>query len=239
MAFAYSRFRFKHALQLLLVFASLWMSASAEEAVTTEAVEETPIVERHPWPHEIASIVSLTDETFEHTTQASSGQTTGSWLIWFYNSTADNMDDVSFTDAFPELDVWNEHHIVVASVNVHGTGTQTKDRFYMGSKPLPAFLYIHHGKMFRYPSVSSHAWKELLAFCQNPSSTPEDIPPPPDFMRLIIAKLAANPQLMTGVMVMIMMLGAFLAAVSEHFVPPKKGARPVPPAPGDKTLKAE
>lgn len=248
MAFVHSRFRFPHALKLLmLLLAALWTFSSAEETVTTEAiVEDTPVVEKHPLPHEIASIVSLTDETFEHTTQASSGQTTGSWLIWFYNSTIDHKEEdaIAFTDAFPELDVWNEHHIVVASVNVHGTGQQTKERFHMGSKYLPAFLYIHQGKMYRYPVSSvSYTWKELLTFCQNPTPAvpAEDIPPPADVLRVIIAKLAANPQLMTGVMVLIMMLGAFVAAVSEHFFapPPKKTARPVPPTPGDKTLKAE
>lgn len=95
--------------------------------------------------------------------------------------------------------------------------------------------------MYRYPiaSSSTYTWKELLAFCQNPTSVAQDIPPPPDFWHLIIAKLAGNPQLLTGVMVLIMMLGAFIAAAMEHFVPPQKKARPVQPPPGDKTLKAE
>jgi hypothetical protein len=230
----------KHALQLLLLIAAaLLLFSSAEEAVATESVVDAMEL-RHPCPHEIAAVVSLTDETFEHTTQASSGQTTGSWLIWFYNATGDAQteDRAFFTDAFPELEVWNAQHMVVAAVNVHGTGRQTQQRFAMeSSNDLPAFLYIHQGKMYRYPRASTYSWKDLLVFGQNPgpTATPQDIPPPPSLLHAIVAKLAGNPTLLSGVMVLIMMVGAFIAAVTEHFGPAKKPLRLVP---GEKT-KAE
>jgi len=35
------------------------------------------------WSHIAAEVVSLTDQTFEHQTQASTGMTTGSWLVLF------------------------------------------------------------------------------------------------------------------------------------------------------------
>jgi hypothetical protein len=112
---------------------------------------------------------------------------------------------------------------------VHNTGKQTKERFRI--KHLPSFLYIHQGKMYRYPRSPAYSWQELWVFCQNPTATTaEDIPAPPDLLDWIMAKLAQHPRLLSGVMVMIMVLGAFIGAVVEHFFPPQeKKKKQIPP----------
>ena len=225
----------------LLLFAAamlLWMVLGAEEAHvatttdTTDTLENAAVdTKRYPLPHELldsSGVVYLTDETFEHTTQASTGQTTGSWLLWFYNDTA--KEEMFFTDAFPALDVWQDIHVVVAAVNVR-KAPQTHQRFLsVKHDPLPALLYLHHGKLYRYPYASSssssltYSWSALLHFCQNPTAVTvgQDIPPPPDWLHWTIAKLAASPALLSGVMVAIMVLGALLGALLEYVVPPKK-----------------
>lgn len=73
--------------------------------------------------------VSLTDATFEHETQASTGQTTGHWLIQFFPGTSGGNSDsrsnsrseggiVIPTGPMYAEDEWLESNVVIASVNL-------------------------------------------------------------------------------------------------------------------------
>ena len=193
-------------------------------------------------PQEMESILILTDETFEHSTQASTGQTTGSWLVWFYNSTADITTDTDTTTTpqqhrplfrgnVPSTEQWLEHHIIVAKINVATNGYQTMLRFFghpqknkSSSTMIPSFLYIHHGHMYHVPMVQSdpspsyYDWDMIHQFCILPNPIlAMSIPPPPSILDEIITKLAHSPTLFSGVAVMIMILGAFLGTLVESW----------------------
>jgi hypothetical protein len=142
--------------------------------------------------HQDESVVALTDATFEHETQASTGQTTGSWLVVFYDQ-----DLMVAGPPIPE-EYWAEHHIVLGAVKAKDA-PETMDRFEIDQ--LPAILFLHEKKVYPYPSDKLAAtaatvnWMDLAAFCENSASAAEgqarDIPPAPTFMSRLEAKLDA------------------------------------------------
>jgi hypothetical protein len=170
MFLSFSRCRWLR-LTILIVLAAESAVKCEQEMVANDSVSP---------PQNLQGVVALTDETFEHQTQASTGQTTGSWLVWFYDDAND-----SVTGSFPSESEWLEDHIVVGAVNVaEGSGAKLKKRFAI--EHLPVFLFFHKGKMYRYaPSTSTHyefSWAAVRAFCQSPdSSLAESIQPPPSF----------------------------------------------------------
>jgi hypothetical protein len=198
-------------------------------------------------PQDIETIVTLTDESFEHTTQASTGQTTGSWLVWFYSNSKqqeqEQQQPITFVDSFPPLETWLEQHVIVASIHADTVGSQTTKRFGIETKQLPSFVYFHKGQMYLIPqtTTNTYSWATLLEFCRNPDpNVARAIPSPPDWMDIIIFKLANDKYLLTGTMVMIMVIGAFIGSVVENFFPPKTPQQSTTSIPKKgKTIKAE
>ena len=197
-----------------------------------------------PPVHQTPGIITLNDETFEHSTQASTGQTTGSWLVWFHttndstyiepdNKDDDNEDGGSNTVMIiPTPDVWAERcHAVLAAVNVDNAGVETRKRFQV--QQLPSFVYFHKGKLYRYPtpaadngeSSSSYRWADLLAFCQNPAAvtSAEDIPEPPSVWEHLLIKVKNDTSLMLlfGGIIMVIVLGLFVKAIIGAVKAPK------------------
>lgn len=163
-------------LRLLLLIS---LAAASTVKSEQELVDPDVDVGSSP-PRDLQGVITLTDETFEHQTQASTGQTTGSWLVWFYDDANDHV-----TGSFPSESEWLEDHIVVGAVNVaEGAGAKLKKRFAL--EKLPVFLYFHKGKMYRY-STSTFAndglsWEAVREFCKNPdASLAESIQPPLSF----------------------------------------------------------
>jgi len=118
--------------------------------------------------------VPLTDETFEHETQASTGQTTGSWLVWIYR--ADK--DVPIYGEMPDESVWTDLHIVWGTMNVK-YATDTRARF--GLSKLPAVMFIHKSKYYEVPQpAGGYTWEGLVRFCSGDfaSMPAHDIPQP-------------------------------------------------------------
>ena len=169
MFLSFSRCRWLR-LTILIVLAAESAVKCEQEMVANDSVSP---------PQNLQGVVALTDETFEHQTQASTGQTTGSWLVWFYDDANDYV-----TGSFPSESEWLEDHIVVGAVNVadEGAGAKLKKRFAL--EKLPVFLFFHKGKMYRYsPSTSANdgfSWEAVRAFCKSPDATlAESIQPPP------------------------------------------------------------
>jgi hypothetical protein len=231
-------------MMLLLIPVLVVTAEVVVEDTNVEVSKEEPIsiVISKP-PHEMESILTLTDESFEHTTQASTGQTTGSWLVWFYNSTTatDNNDDdtttnIPFRGTFPSMEQWLEHHMIVAKIDVATNGYHTMERFFgkktKKKKPqqdsIPSLIYLHQGKMYlvpmvQYPPPSYYDWDIIYTFCQEPNPLLGlPIPKPPSVMHEIITKLANNPSLFSAVAVMIMICGAFIGTLIESFTTTKK-----------------
>jgi hypothetical protein len=169
--------------------------------------------------HQLDGVVALTDATFEHETQASTGQTTGSWLVWFYSS-INGQDSIELAGAFPTTEEWSELYTVVASVNVDGDGRDTANRLQV--KSFPSFVLIHKGKMYEYPkdSTSAYSWESITSFCKDPDavSQPRDIPAPPTLLDILRAKVAEDPtnMMLFGGVVMVLVLGLFVRAVVGH-----------------------
>ena len=112
--------------------------------------------------HGQTTIVPLTDTTFEHQTQASTGATTGSWLVLFHSSNEDecnaNHGDMSCSDIHTSVeqlmihdemrDALYERGIVLGDINV-SDNKRTMIRFDI--EAIPTVIYIHHGKYYTFP----------------------------------------------------------------------------------------
>lgn len=141
--------------------------------------------------HYQKSVTKLMDKTFEHQTQASTGQTTGSWLIWFHV----RGDETRIHGDMPEDDFWQSHNIVLGSVNADLMADETMERFSLGKDELPLFLFLHRGKLYRYPSPSPSSqfqWKDLTEFVLGGYRLvkEEKVPPPMSEFTRIMRQLA-------------------------------------------------
>lgn len=127
-----------------------------------------------------SEVVTLTDATLEHQTQASTGATTGSWLLMFGTPTGCNAC-TELKPLFEELgqdEVLYENSIVLGSVDVNESPT-TAMRF--GIQTIPSLLYLHKGHFYRFASDVERSVESMKEFVlEHYSKSPaEAIPPPP------------------------------------------------------------
>lgn len=118
------------------------------------------VVRGEGWPlSQQDFVVTLDDKTFEHETQASTGQTTGSWLIWFHR----RKDDTQIVGTPPDEEFWIEHHTIVGAVDV-SRSELTKVRFQI--RKIPTLIYIHKGKVYRYTKEDKYpfSWDTIQRF---------------------------------------------------------------------------
>ncbi|GKY90944.1 hypothetical protein MPSEU_000067200 [Mayamaea pseudoterrestris] len=150
----------------------------------------------HARPLQYQSFVTkLGDEDFEHATQASSGQTTGSWLVYFYGTG----ERIVIQGKQPPNEYWDEKHVVVGIVNalVHH---ETVERFNMQSK-VPGLIYIHRGKYYEFDGDKT--WERVVQMIEDPNAMfpARNVPPPPSELQKMIKKLkgpAGLPFLVIG-----------------------------------------
>lgn len=120
-------------------------------------------------------VVPLDDKTFEFETQASTGQTTGSWLIWFHR----RADNTPIVGTPPDEEWWAEQHTIVGAVDV-SRSELTKMRFQV--RKSPALIYIHKGKVYRYPKEDDYpfSWDTITRFVAEDYANveAEDVPEP-------------------------------------------------------------
>lgn len=109
-------------------------------------------------------IVELTDENFEHFTQASSGQTTGKWLVNFSSPTCPHC--VSLYPTYKQLSetlMTTEEHkqsgVIVALVD-SSKNPKLLQRFSVNS--FPTLLYFADQSMFQFPPKSPRTQDSLL-----------------------------------------------------------------------------
>jgi thiol-disulfide isomerase/thioredoxin len=125
-------------------------------------------------------VVTLNDDSFEHQTQASTGATTGSWLILMQTPTGCSACS-ALKPVLEELgqdETLYEHGIVLGTVDVNESPV-TAMRF--GIQTVPSLLYLHKKKLYRFPvdverSVESMKEFVLEHYGKSPA---EDIPLPP------------------------------------------------------------
>eukprot|EP00573_Skeletonema_grethae_P003356 CAMPEP_0201685734 /NCGR_PEP_ID=MMETSP0578-20130828/422_1 /ASSEMBLY_ACC=CAM_ASM_000663 /TAXON_ID=267565 /ORGANISM="Skeletonema grethea, Strain CCMP 1804" /LENGTH=229 /DNA_ID=CAMNT_0048169687 /DNA_START=56 /DNA_END=745 /DNA_ORIENTATION=+ len=135
-----------------------------------------------------AAVIDLTDSTFEHQTQASTGQTTGKWFVKFFapwcghcKTLAPTWEDLS--DRLQESDVPD---VIIAKVDC----TQEKEvcnRFNI--KGFPSLKYFADRKMFSYKGARNI--DALYDFVTEgyKSALQDTIPPVPSFYEKTMKQL--------------------------------------------------
>ncbi|GFN79990.1 thioredoxin domain-containing protein [Plakobranchus ocellatus] len=117
------------------------------------------------------TVQTLDDSSFEHLTQASTGATTGDWLVAFYQLNC--QDVISMLDA---VGVRFKGRVIVAKVDMT-ENRELVDRFKV--KECPHIIYFRQGKMYRYdlPKLDAASLRSFLdGFYKN--SKAENVPIP-------------------------------------------------------------
>jgi len=160
------------------------------------------------------SVRELTDTTFEHTTQAASGATTGDWLVLFYTDECEKC--FRMTAVMETVGCKHRGRSNVARVNKQTYGEKTGRRFELGINNEPQIIFFRLQKMYRYTldkfdvdSLSSF----MEGFYKNYPAESVPIPKTPfdDLVQMCVDYMKEYPALVgIGVAVPILLLLAFL-----------------------------
>ncbi|XP_076249614.1 thioredoxin domain-containing protein isoform X2 [Calliopsis andreniformis] len=143
------------------------------------------------------TVKHLSDDTFEHLTQASSGATTGDWFVMFYST--DCVECVRMIARWEAVGAKLKHRINVARVDKDTNGAATSRRFNVFKTP--AFIFFRHGKMYRY-EIPKYDINSFVSFAndwyKNVRAEPVPVPQSPfdDFVQIIVNVLRENPWVM-------------------------------------------
>mmetsp|Transcript_10967 Transcript_10967/g.16148 ORF Transcript_10967/g.16148 Transcript_10967/m.16148 type:complete len:225 (+) Transcript_10967:137-811(+) len=139
-----------------------------------------------------AEMVKLTDKTFEHQTQASTGGTTGSWLILFHVPNCRSCDKLKpVLEDLSEEDEVNENGVVMGSVDCSQYASVCHRFFDPKADKLPMLLYLHRGKLYRYPrdeefgTFDDSQLKSFVLTQYAQRAEAEDIPEPPSALGVL------------------------------------------------------
>jgi len=140
-------------------------------------------------PVTTAEIVTLNDGTFEHQTQASTGMTTGSWLVLFTGAGCEAC--APWKQALVDLEASRSEEddegesldsVVLATVDA-GESIQTSLRFTV--EKVPTMIYLHKKRL--YEVDLSAEFLDLKEFVKSIDSKPsKDIPAPMSPFSLIV-----------------------------------------------------
>jgi len=167
------------------------------------------------WSPIAAEIVSLTDQTFEHQTQASTGMTTGSWLVLFSIPDCPSCESLKpvIEDLGKDEEVY-ERGIVLGSVDCSQNQGVC---FRFSATKLPVLLYLHKKQMYTYPRDeefgSLPSLEDLKSFVLTPGDIVkgESIPDPPSALEAILNPILAihekNPMAGYAILGMAVMMG--------------------------------
>lgn len=138
------------------------------------------------------AVIVLTNENFEHQTQASTGQTTGKWFVEFYAPWCGHC--VKLEPIWKDLaaDLAQNHAeqgILLAKVDAT-VNREIAKRFQIRS--YPTLKYFANHKM--YPYNGERTLEALKEFALNgyKSATGEKVPAPPSFWEITSKKLKEN-----------------------------------------------
>lgn len=156
----------------------------------------------------------LTDETFEHLTQAATGATTGDWFVMFYSH--DCVDCSRLQARWEAVGAQLKSRMNVALVNRGSTGAATSRRF--GVFNVPTFILFRQGKMYRY-NIQKYDIDSFVEFAKSwhKNVTPEKVPLPKspfdDFTAMVADYLRENPWLWQ------LGLGTFVLGLLASLIP--------------------
>jgi len=96
-----------------------------------------------------AEFITLTDQTFEHQTQASTGMTTGSWLVLFGIPNCENCEKLKpILKELGDDEELYENGIIMGSVDCSENSGVC---FRFSTTKLPVLMYLHKKRLYRYP----------------------------------------------------------------------------------------
>ncbi|KAL5020381.1 hypothetical protein ScPMuIL_003273 [Solemya velum] len=156
-----------------LVFFRESFPALYEYQISVDALDEWL-----PLAADIATKI-LTDDTFEHLTQAATGSTTGDWLIVFYEPDCD-----SVLLAVESVAVEKKRLMNVARVDL-STSPKLKERFKIST--CRHTIFFQQGKMYRY-SLDKYDTKTLILFIDSwhKNMKKESVPVEPTAFDLVV-----------------------------------------------------
>jgi len=175
------------------------------------------------------SVQHLTDSTFEHLTQASTGATTGDWFVLFFT---DECEACRRMEAgFDSLACKLKGRANVARVNKETYGEKTGRRFGLGLDANPAIIYFRLGKMYRY-TLEKFDPESMANFVEGfyKNLPAENIPPPKtpfdDLVQLCVDYLREYPLLVgSGLACPILLLLAFLWLMKGEEEKPRRSKK--------------
>jgi thiol-disulfide isomerase/thioredoxin len=138
-----------------------------------------------------AEVVYLTDENFEHQTQASTGMTTGSWLIFFKAKRCPHCNKLMpHYESLSQDEELMERGIVLAMMDVNDCPA-VMNRFMI--RGFPTLIFLHQKKLYEYSGRRDYEpLKEfVLNGFQNSSVEAKSIPPPPSALGYYIKLFTA------------------------------------------------
>lgn len=150
--------------------------------------------------HQQSSLKTLNDDSFEHDTQASSGATTGDWLVFFTKEDCSACQYMQATiEAVASVTQGKKN---IAVINRDTDGGKTTRRF--GIKEFPSFVLFRLGSMYKYELPVIDALS-LAAFVNNgfrnakAEPIPQDKSPFDDLTEQIADWLKENPSVVQSV----------------------------------------
>lgn len=135
----------------------------------------------------------LSDDSFEHLTQASSGATTGDWFVMFYST--DCVECQRLQARWEAVGAKLRTRLNVARVNRQTVGAATARRF--GVWEVPKFIFFRQGYMYRY-SIHKYDVASFTSFATDwyKNARKETVPVPKspfdDFLQMIVDYLWDN-----------------------------------------------
>lgn len=136
----------------------------------------------------------LSDDNFEHLTQASSGATTGDWFVMFYST--DCVECQRLQARWEAVGAKLRTRLNVARVNRQTVGAVTARRF--GVWEVPTFIFFRQGYMYRY-NIHKYDVASFTSFVTDwyKNARKEIVPVPKspfdDFLQMIVDYLRDNP----------------------------------------------
>ncbi|XP_032578688.1 uncharacterized protein LOC6619637 isoform X2 [Drosophila sechellia] len=127
------------------------------------------------------AVKELSDDNFEHLTQASSGATTGDWFIFF--SSAECTVCQRLYAVWESVGGKLKRKLNIARMNSLESGISTAKR--LGVLEAPAFIFLRQGKMYKY-SAKQYSPEDFVQFAEKgyTQSHPQPVPAIPSAVDL-------------------------------------------------------
>eukprot|EP00775_Hariotina_reticulata_P012697 gene12697-12828_t len=172
-------------------------------------------------------VVKLSSQTFEHQTQAATGQTTGHWCVLFSNSSnSDSKQQVVAEDAWEQLAADEDKTTIYAKVDV-GRSTAVSSRFNI--QATPAAILFRDRAMYMVPleesalndadklSAAVHSFVSTGYEEQEALAVP-DVPSPLDAIKEFISYLDIEPSITLFMGIGMMLFGLVMFFLHQRVV---------------------